>query len=346
MEWGFALNILKKLTPKSTGGRIALISVTAVVLVIAILAGLFYYYFGGLQSSGEMDTENLSINSTLPTETGIVNVALFGIDKAANNSDVIMILSLNYDKNEIKLISIARDTRANIPGYGERKINTAYTFGGPQLAIQTLNNNFHLNIKDYVTVDFEQFKDVIDALGGVTVEITEAERKAANGLIYSTFGAVPQIQSSGEVHLNGTQALCYSRIRKLDSDNVRTQRQKKVLLAVLAELRTKNVLEYPGIIKSVLPMVTTSFDYFDLMGMSQFISITNIQETFFPHEKNEAFAGMAYGYWYYIYDLDQAADMIHAFIYEDIHPDNYGESSSDSSSSGAASASSTSSRAS
>ena len=331
MEWGLAVNVFKKLAPKSTGGRIALISVTAVILILAILTGLFFYYFGGLQSSGEMNTENLSINSSLPTETGIVNVALFGIDSAAKNSDVIMILSLNYDKNEIKLISIARDTRASIPGYGERKINTAYTFGGPELAIQTLNNNFHLNIKDYVTVDFNQFKDVIDALGGVTVEITEAERRAANGLIYSTFGAVPLIQSSGEVHLNGTQALCYSRIRKLDSDNVRTQRQKKVLLAVLEELRTKSALEYPGIIRSILPMVTTSFDYFDIMGMAQFINVTDIQETFFPHEKNDAFAGMAYGYWYYIYDLDVAADMIHAFIYEDIHPDDYGESSSSSS---------------
>ncbi len=321
------MSVFKKLAPKSTGGRIVLISLVALLLVFAILAGLFFYYFGGLQSSGELNTENLSINSTLPTETGIVNVALFGIDSAAKNSDVIMILSLNYDKNEIKLISIARDTRATIPGYGERKINTAYTFGGPELAIQTLNNNFHLNIKDYITVDFDQFKDVIDALGGVTIEITEAERKAANGLIYSTYGAVPQIESSGTVHLNGTQALCYSRIRKLDSDNVRTQRQKKVLMAALSELRTKNALEYPGIIRTVLPMVTTSFDYFDLMGMAQFINVTDIQETFFPHEKNEAFAGMAYGYWYYIYDLDQAADMIHAFIYEDIHPDDYGESS-------------------
>ncbi len=139
-------------------------------------------------------------------------------------SDSIIILSIDYVHNKLKLSSVMRDTYVYVEGHGNTKINHAYAYGGPVLAIKTLNSNFDLNIKDFVAVDFEGFKKIIDILGGVEIEIKDYELPTME-----TVG----IYEAGIYNLNGEQALAYSRIRKQGSgDYERTDRQRRVLEAL------------------------------------------------------------------------------------------------------------------
>ncbi|MDZ7548740.1 LCP family protein, partial [Clostridium perfringens] len=134
-------------------------------------------------------------------------------------SDSIMILTLDSVHNKLKLTSIMRDSYVNIPGRGLDKINHAYAFGGPELAVRTLNENFDLNIKEFMAVDFTSLPTIIDKLGGVTINIIPEE-----------ISHIPGITSAGNQVLNGKQALAYSRIRYASGgDYKRTERQRTVV---------------------------------------------------------------------------------------------------------------------
>ncbi len=324
-------------------GRKILISVLSVLLIIGIgLFVLFQYYFGGLQTDEEFkDKTNseLGIDEEIAAalnQKGVTNIALFGVDARgdsdAGRSDTTIILSLDWDHSKIKLTSIARDTYVPIDGHGETKLNHAYSYGGAELAIKTLNENFDLNIRDYVTVNFDQMAEVIDEVGGVTVEVTEDELYYTNELIDRDEPGTPHIQSAGKVKLTGKQALCFSRIRhNVGGDDARTSRQRMVLEALFEEAKNLSVTEYPGFIKTLLPMVKTSLNYTDCIKMASIMLKSGIamEMVGFPHEYSEAEGQIINGTWYYVYDLELASDMIHKFIYEDIHPDDYyGESSS------------------
>lgn len=128
---------------------------------------------------------------TLVSDDGssdIVNIALFGVDQRNNQeqvrSDSVMILSVDKKHNKIKIISLMRDTYVEIEGYGKTKLTHAYYYGGPQLAVKTINQNFGTNITEFATVNFQQMAAIIDAVGGVEIDISEAERKNANGSIF------------------------------------------------------------------------------------------------------------------------------------------------------------------
>lgn len=329
---------------KTNRKRKVLISILSVLLIIGIvLFVLFQYYFGGLQTDSEFkDKTNseLGIDEDIAAalnQKGVTNIALFGVDARgdsdAGRSDSTIILSLDWDHSKIKLTSIARDTYVPIDGHGKTKLNHAYSYGGPELAIRTLNQNFDLNITDYVTVNFDQLANVIDEVGGVTVEITENELYYTNQLIDTDEPGTPHIESAGKVKLTGKQALCFSRIRhNVGGDDARTERQRMVLEALFEQAKDLSVTEYPGFIKALLPMVKTSLTYTDCIKMASIMLKPGIEMEMvgFPHKYSEAEGQMIDGIWYYVYDLDLATDMIHKFIYDDIHPDDYyGEESSE-----------------
>lgn len=192
----------------------------------------------------------------------IVNILLVGYDLqngAGHRSDSMILCTFNKTKNTITLTSFMRDLYVEIPGYADNRINAAYTYGGISLLQKTLKHNFGIEVDGSVQVDFYNFKDIINLLGGVTLDLTEAEVKFINKR------AVGNPLSVGTNVLNGSQALWYARNRHdVDGDFSRTNRQRKLLNALLDEYKSKKLTEMLVLMGDLLPMVTTDISKSDL----------------------------------------------------------------------------------
>lgn len=283
--------------------------------------GVFAYMVGGLNRS-EINEENLSANEGLE---GVINIALYGVDSRNNDytgrSDAILICSVNGKTGQIKLISVARDTYVSVPGYYNTKINHAYAYGGPELAIQTLNENFGMDIKDYVTVNFESLADIIDEMGGVMIDVTEEERYQVNAYLQRG----EPLSETGMVNLTGAQAVSYSRIRKIDSDSMRASRQREVLAALFDKALDINPLNYPSYVRKFAPMVETSLSNDEILKIATVgLKKPTLEQAAFPNDYIYSEGQTINGGWYYVYDLEQATDMLHQYIYEDIPFEHYG----------------------
>lgn len=301
--------------------------ITMAILIALMLAayGVFAYLLGGLNRT-TLDESKLSVTAGLSQNGKITNIALFGLDSRNHDyegrSDAIMVASVNGKTGKIKLVSIARDTYVNVPGYGETKINHAYAYGGAELAIQTINENFNLDITDYAAVNFDSLADVIDAMGGIDLEVTEEERYQINAYLLEG----EPLRESGMVHLNGPQAVSYARIRKIDSDNMRTERQRKVLECLFEKAKDISPLEYPSYIRKFAPMIETSLtneEILELVSVGANPNLT-LEQGAFPNDYIQSTGQTIGGVWYYVYDIDQAADMLHEFIYNDVPFEYYG----------------------
>jgi len=193
------------------------------------------------------------------TREGVRNVLLIGTDQSdwgIGNSDAIIVCSINYDTETIYLTSIMRDTAANVPGRGVTKINSACAISGPELLVQTVEENFMIDIENYAMVDFEAMKQVIDALGGVDMMITVEEAK---------FMKI-DIEEDQVMHLDGRLALRHSRDRSSGgSDFGRVQRQKEVLLAIIDKARSGGVGNLAQAAYACLPYITHDFSRTDLL---------------------------------------------------------------------------------
>lgn len=184
---------------------------------------------------------------------GVIKILLLGTDVwddgSRGRSDVIMLATLNEKTGDLSLISFQRDTYVQIPGYKDNRINAAYAFGGTKLLKEVLKLNFGLTVDGVVAIDFTHFEQLIDALGGVDIELTQKEADHLNEQ-----GAT---LTAGVNHLNGKWALAYSRIRKIDSDFGRTSRQRTVMNAIFQAYKDISISEIPGMLSTVLPMVST-----------------------------------------------------------------------------------------
>lgn len=263
------------------------------------------------------------------TKNEIINIALFGGDKrekyAPIHSDAIMILSIDTSSNSIKLSSIMRDTYVNIHGHGMDKINHAYAFGGPELAIRTLNENFNLNIRDYAFVDFFGFEDIVDSLGGIEVDVKKYEVREINKYIKEVANIKNErptlIDGPGTKKLNGSQALAYSRIRKVgNGDFERTDRQRKVMELLFESALNVGVTKYPKLVDSILPHMETSLSKMDIIKIGTQVlgsNIKTIEQNRFPQVENcqeQRINGISY----IVSDLDETERDIHNFIYGEI----------------------------
>lgn len=291
-------------------------------LVLAVFVGLCIYIFSGLNTSDiTTDPSELGIRDGYESH-GVENIALFGVDSRDSSdtgrSDAIMILSVDKWHNSIKISSLLRDSRVKIDGHGYDKLAHAYAYGGPTLAMKTINQNFDLDVQEYITVNFEQLADIIDAVGGIDLTITEEERVATNGILASTPGiTTEEIKSSGTVHLNGQQATAYARIRKLDSDSMRASRQQTVLETVFNKIMDLSPLEYPSFIKDMLSLVETSLSYGDILSLAPVMLFgkPEFESTTVPNDEDGAAGQTISGVWYWDYDIDEAAERLHMFIY-------------------------------
>jgi len=188
-------------------------------------------------------------------QDGIINILLVGQDRrpgeGRQRSDSMILCSFNVEKGTIAMVSFLRDTYVYIPGWGSEKLNAAYAHGGFTCLNETLAVNFGISVDAGVEVDFSGFQKIINLLGGVSISLTQKEVDYLNK--YNKWDL-----RVGVNHLDGEKALAYSRIRKIDMDAMRAQRQRTVLLTLVDNYKNKNISEMLDILDEILPMVTTT----------------------------------------------------------------------------------------
>lgn len=314
---------------------ITIIIVSILLIVCCALGGAYVYatkLIGKIERV-EVNKENIGITKEVeeklsPYSNKIINIALFGIDAVeggVGRSDSIMIATIDTVNKKLKLTSVMRDSYVNIDGYGNDKLNHAYAFGGGELAIKTLNENFNLNIKDFIIVNFTTLPNIIDKIGGIEIKVDEEEidlinRYAKNianrnGTTYDT-----PVVTAGYQKLNGTQVMGYSRIRYTSGgDYKRTERQREVLEAVFNKILELPVTRYPGLLNEILPMLKTTMSQAEIIGIGNEViksGISKIEKERFPLD-NYSEGKMIDGIYYLVFDKAATINQMHQYIFED-----------------------------
>lgn len=304
-----------------------------IVIASALLLGSKVFYPPNPTQYKDISLNEKAVspeNSPKEQKDKVTNIALFGIDTGrqkyeAAHSDAIMILSLDKVHKKIKLTSLMRDTYVKIDGHGKNKLNTAYTFGGPELAVKTINQNFGLDITDYAVVNFVGLSDIIDTMGGIEVEVKEKEIPEINKYMKEVAEMKREMPTSvkkaGLQLLNGNQATAYARIRKGgNGDFDRAARQKDVMSALYKKLENQNITRFPSIVTTLLPYVNTSLSAREIASIGIDVLRQGIKEIdwyrfpLYGYCKGETIRGV----WYLTTDLSLTREHIHQFIYEDI----------------------------
>ena len=305
--------------------------IIGVVLVVAAAGGIYTFCLLNKVKKQELPKTNEELGIVEKPEEkkddSIVNIALFGLDRRdpdqASRSDSIMVLTIDNKHKKIKLASLMRDMYVNIPEKGENRINAAYAFGGPGLAVKTINSNFDLDIKNYASIDFFGLEKLIDKVGGVNINVSDAEAKVLNQYLKElnklNGDTVPDV-SGGEQVLNGRQAVAYSRIRYVgNADYERTERQRRVLGEVFKKASKVNPVSLPGIISTALPYVETSLsngDILDLSMKAMKFGQDELLEYRLPVDgtfKGQKIRGMSV----LVPDIEENTKLLHKFIYEE-----------------------------
>lgn len=263
------------------------LKVIAVILVVILAAaggiGAFGYSKAksllGSVNYSPLDANKYIDAAELAHSDSVKNILLIGVDARDNEdadetrSDTMMIVSIDSANKQIKLTSILRDTYIEIPGWAKHKINAAQSHGGRQLLVDTIEYNFKIDIDNYMLVNFEMFTTIIDDLGGVDVAVTEKEAKYINSGDHMTetekAAFTEDVVAGDSVHFNGIQALWYSRIRYLDSDFYRTQRQRKVITAIVGKATKAGFTALYSMMEKVMPMVETDLTQDEMVDMGK-----------------------------------------------------------------------------
>ena len=221
--------------------------------------------------------------------TGIWTVAVFGVDSRDGNTkkalaDVQMVCTLDRETGEIRLASVFRDTYLKIDSKGTyHKINEAYFKGGQKQAVDALEENLDLKIDDYAAFNWKAVAEAINVLGGIDLEITPAEFKYINGFITETVNSTgigsTQLKQAGANHLDGVQAVAYSRLRLMDTDFQRTERQRKVIALALEKARQADAGTLTNLAKAILPQISTSVGIEDVLPLVKDIDQLHIADT-------------------------------------------------------------------
>ena len=227
------------------------------------VAAVTEYTVQAKETDSETDTDNIK------------SILLIGQDRreeqSRQRSDSMILATLDKDQGMISLTSFMRDLYVSIPGYSSTRINAAYVYGGMELLDETLEENFGVQIDGNVEVDFEVFKVLVDKVGGIDLELTQAEADYICGRDQSVLYPQPlrtdwNLQA-GVNHLDGEQALIHARNRSIgNSDYRRTERQQEVLKAAFAKVKDLGILDIGGLVKDVLPLVTTDLSLWDMTG--------------------------------------------------------------------------------
>lgn len=288
-------------TSWSLGKKIAVVAGSTLIMVLAIGSVILASKMSKIETT-KLDVDKLSISDEVEHETGYVNVALFGLDSRGNSlgkgnrSDTIIIASLNKENKEVKMVSVYRDTLLQMDDGSYNKANAAYSFGGPEGAISMLNKNMDMNIEKYVAVNFNALVDVIDAIGGLDITLTDAEVVHMNNYCVETSKVTgksyekiePEV--AGTYHLNGVQAVSYSRIRyTAGGDFERTERQRHVLELIAEKAQSMSLSTINKIIDDVFPQISTNFTLAEMIGYAKDFADYKIGDTMgFPDQNKLA----------------------------------------------------------
>lgn len=270
-----------------------------IVILLILAIGVFAIAkFGKIRHS---DVGNVIINGDVESNLeGYRNIAFFGVDTREGSletdahSDAILIASINNKTKDVKLVSVYRDTYLDNTNGEFRKATECYYFGGPERAVNMLNKNLDLNITDYVTVDFNAVADVVDALGGIDIDVQEDEIVHLNN--YQVEGAqvtgheIVNVEYAGEQTLNGLQTLSYCRIRYTEgSDYKRTERQRTVLSKILEKAKEADILTLNSLIDQVAGNMLTSLGTTELLSLAKDVNGYNlVEQTGFPFDLTTA----------------------------------------------------------
>lgn len=234
-------------------------------------------------SSSTVESSTTSYNmgtipDTLKSDNDVLNIMLFGADKkvdgeAYGRSDSMILLSINNRTGDLVMTSFLRDLWVEIPGYFPHRLNTSYALGGAELAIETIEYNFGVDIDRYAIVDFDSFTNIIDTLGGIDLELTDEEIDYINWQCWKNKQVETRHEitaKAGVVHLNGRQALWYSRDRdSAGFDWDRTNRQRIVLNTIMKDMKQSNLAQIMSIIYQVGPMIETDLDKGEIVYLAQ-----------------------------------------------------------------------------
>jgi len=306
----------KKSKGLTTGKKVLIIIATILIFSLSALGSYLLSMVGKLNNVGLNDSD-LGIEKSKNTSSKIKNIVLFGIDQTEGDigrSDAIIIATVDSLHKKLKLTSISRDSYVNIEGHGYDKLNHAYAYGQEELAIKTINQTFGLDITDYAKVNFNNLKDIIDTLGGIDITVEDSELGDLNGVI----------STSGRQHVNGTQALAYSRIRKNSGgDDSRTERQRMLLTEIFNKVSTVGILKLPSMVNDILPHVQTSLSTSEVLSLGTKVltsGMTDIEQLRFPlaeHSKGDSIDGI----YYTTFDEEITKEQIQKYIYEDVMPE-------------------------
>lgn len=272
-----------------------LIAVFSVIIICVVVLGAGYMYIRAniYKKTEPLTSEHLQAPVKTKEETigyteveGITNVLLVGVDgidfdEKYQRSDSMIIATLDSNKEKVKLTSLYRDTLVYIPGYGEEKMNLAFSLGGPELVMETIKYNFDVNIEKYIMINFAGFEAIIDQIGGVEIDVKEYQLHELNKYIgQATGGGDCPVEKAGLQILNGKQALSYARIRKgVGDDYERTERQREVLFKVAEKLQKTDVIKYFSIANKMLDYLRTNIEIMDGLNMAYTISKFSNLET-------------------------------------------------------------------
>lgn len=325
---------------KHSKARTIAIIIISILLIFAIIFGVLLYIASstlGKIGFESLDESQLGLNNDLYNEVSnnvsqsefnsIKNIALFGID--SGRSDTIIIASINQTDHTIKLISIPRDTYVSVEGHGKTKINHAYAYGKETLALKTINENFGLNISEYVTINFKGLINIINKIGGIELEITKAEMEYINQNVADSYrlsgkSNVKKLSSYGKVTLNGEQALTHARNRTIGNDFYREERQRDVITAVMNKVSSMGLTQILGLSDSILSEVKTNLNITECIGIltealgNSSDYLNSVESKQIPSEEAGNGSGkgqMISGVYYFVSDLDEASQAFKDTIY-------------------------------
>lgn len=300
---------IRQVKRKRKKRRIVILVIEILVLLL-LLAAVFVWQKMGKINRIHIDQSNLSINklddNTKQVLSGYTNIALFGLDNRSNGdfstgrSDTMIVASINNDTKEVRLLSVYRDSYLNLSNNKYSKANAAYAQGGPQQAMQMLNMNLDLDIKNYVSVDFNALVDAVDLLGGVKVTLTDEEVKLMNGktiprhedyiaeIEQVTGKKSTRLTHGGTYNLDGVQATAYARLRYTPGDDYkRAQRQRTILTLLIQKAKNADVLTLNKLIDKMFPEISTSYSNTEMISLISAMKDYSLVETAgFPYYKN------------------------------------------------------------
>lgn len=295
----------------STFKKIVIGLVIFIVAVPMVAFGYFYFKLNSMYDSSAAKDVKDKIEKA-DDKDGITNILLAGVDgnnlDKGNRSDSMMILTIDEKNNDIRITSLARDTYVQIPGYGEEKLTHAYAYGGPALLLQTIDKNFGVKIDKYAAVSFSSFEKIIDALGGVEVDVLPKEVSYISG-----------VDSAGKQTLNGAEALAYSRIRYADDAYHRDNRQRTVMQAAYNKLSSNpgDLMEIGNTILGYTKTNMPPMEIFKLANKVIKMNFTEFPQLEFPLEghRDGKILNKEKG-WVILWDKEYNNEQLKKFIFD------------------------------